>query len=62
MDYLFNRNAVVSINNSHSTSSFPFGVSQGSVLGPLLFIIYSSELPRSISYIFFQSQIHADDY
>ena len=54
--------SVVSINNSHSTlSSFPFGFSQGSVLGLLLFILYTSELPRIILSFSLQSQLHADD-
>ena len=59
--YLSNRSSVVSINNSHSTSpSFPFGVSQGSVLG-FLFILYNSELPKVIPLFSFQSAFHADD-
>ena len=53
---------MVSINNSHSNlSSFPFGVPQGSVLGPLLFILYFHELSRSISSFSLQSQLSADD-
>ena len=60
--YLSNRNFVVSINDSYSTpSSFSFGVSQGSVFGPLLFILYSSELPRIISLFSLQLQLYADD-
>ena len=61
--YLSNRISVVSINNSHSSpSSFPFGVLQGSDLGLLLFILYTSELPRIISTFSLQSQLYADDF
>ena len=60
--YLSNRSSVVSRNNSHSPpSSFLFGVPQASVLGPLLFILHTSELPRIISSFSLQSQLHADD-
>ena len=60
--YFFNRSFVVFISNSQSTPfSFTFGVLQGSVLGPLLFILYTSELPRIISSFSLQSQLHADD-
>ena len=60
--YLSNRISVVSIKNSHSTlSSFPFGVYQGFVLGPLFFILHISELPRIISSFSLQSQLYADD-
>ena len=60
--FLANRSSVVSTNNSHSTlSSFPFGVPQNSVLGLLLFILYTSELPKIISSFSLQSQLYADD-
>ena len=53
---------MVSINNFYSApSSFPFGAPQGSVLGPLLFILHTSEHPRIISSFFLQSQLYADD-
>ena len=56
------RSFVVSINNFYSTPSFfPFGVLQCSVLGPLLFILYTSELPKIISSFFLQSQLYAED-
>ena len=56
--YLSSKSSVLSINNSHSTlSSFPFGFSQGSVFGSLLFILFSSELSRIISSFFLQSTL-----
>ena len=44
-DYLLNRKQRTSINNSYSTwMEIVFGVSQGSILGPLLFIIFLADL------------------
>ena len=60
--YLSNRSSVVSLNNSYfSPFSFPFGVFQKSVLGPLLFILYTSGLSRIISSFSLQSHLYADD-
>ena len=40
-DYLINRKQFVSINNSNSDlSNIPCGVSQGTILGPILFLFY----------------------
>ena len=58
--YLTNRKQVTAIVNQTSSSKpVPVGVPQGSVLGPLLFLIYVNDLPLHVSHC--EMSLYADD-
>jgi len=60
--YLLNRSFYVSIENSKSSVfQLLYEVPQGSVLGPLLFILYTTPLSAVISTSLANHQLYADD-
>ena len=60
--YLLHRSFYVNIDGSKSTTyQLLYGVPQGSVLGPLLFILYTTPLSTVISHSSAHHQLYADD-
>ena len=60
--YLCGRTQLVSVNGKHSSPTpLTFGVPQGSVLGPILFILYTQPLSRVIDHHPVSHKLYADD-
>ena len=60
--YLLSRSSIVSTSGHKSSSvSVSYGVPQGSVLGPLLFILHTTPLSSLISYSPTDHHLYADD-
>ena len=60
--YLSSRSQVVSVNSKKSENGFvKCGVPQGSILGPLLFLIFINDLPLYLSNRVYSTDLYADD-
>lgn len=60
--YLTSRTQTVSINNAMSGSeSILYGVPQGSILGPLMFLLFINDLPQVLQNSVSSTDLYADD-
>ena len=62
VSYLSDRSFSVTVNKSSSSScSLTIGVPQGSILGPLLFILYTKDLEQLVKSYGLSVHLYADD-
>ena len=60
--YLANRRQIIAVNGAESSDAMVLsGVPQGSVLGPLLFLIYIDDLPCVVQSLLSKVNLFADD-
>ena len=60
--YLFDRTQVVAVNGAFSApAALNFGVPQGSMLGPILFVLYTHPLSETVSYHSLSHHSFSDD-
>ena len=60
--YITGREHIIHVGNRHSpTSKVLYGVPQGSVLGPVLYVLYTSDVARLVEALGLGAHLYADD-
>ena len=60
--YITGRALIIHVGNRHSPpSKVLYGVPQGSVLGPVLYVFYTSDVARLVEALGHGAQLYADD-